>query len=164
MEKREKVGKLSVDLATKVTKEDYNHTVEEQRNEQLSQYDKNLYECFDTNKKKYPGIFYLVVITRSDKVLTNILRHQFFTRHSCPTPQFDQCVYQCHKDWSTPKIMWVIPCEQYAQELRDNKLTVPQELWGLLRYVLDYYDGVLLKVAMKLSHEIPEKGHLILES
>ena len=159
MEKRETVGKLSLDLLAKA---DDKHTVGEQMREQLSDYDKNLYECFDTNKSKYTNTFYIVVLTRGDRLLKNVIRHQFFARNSCPTPEHDQCVYQCHKDWLEPKFMWVIPCKEYSDHLYHNTTMVPLEESTLLRFTLDFYDGTLLKLVKKLNNETDETGQLIL--
>lgn len=159
MEKRETVGKLSIDLLAKA---DDKHTAGEQMSEQLSEYDKNLYECFDNNKHKYTGIFYIVVVTRGDRLLKNVIRHQFFSRNSCPTPEYDQAVYQCHKDWLEPRFMWVIPCMEYAEHLKNNVPLVPLEEAELLRFVLDFYDGTLLKLVKKLNNETDGIGQLIL--
>ena len=40
---------------------------------------------------------------------------------------------------------------------------VPAEEWQLLRFVLDFYDDTLLKVAKKLNNEKEDSGFLILE-
>lgn len=160
MEKKETVGKLSVDLLSKA---DDKHTVGEQMREQLSEYDANLYECFEIGKKRYQSPFYINVITRGDKLLKNVIRHQFLPRQSCPTPELDQCVYQCHKDWLEPKFIWVLPCKEYAEHMYTNKDMVPLEEFELLRYVLDYFDGTLLKLCKKLNNETENTGQLILE-
>jgi hypothetical protein len=156
--KPETVGKLSVDLLSQA---DNKHTVSEQMHEQLNDYDKELYDCFYTQKSRYTGIFYIVVLTRGDRLLTNVVRHMFFARHSCPTPDYDQCVYQCHKDWPEPKFMWVIPCKDYCEYLRDL-ITVPEEHASLYPYVRDFYDGTLLALCKKLNHETEDTGQLIL--
>jgi hypothetical protein len=103
------------------------------------------------------------VLTRGDKLLKNVIRHQFFARNSCPTPEYDQTVYQCHKDWQEPKFMWVLPCIGYCEQMRDNSTEVPEEEWALLRFVLDFYDGTLLKLAKTLNNEKEDSGFLVLE-
>jgi hypothetical protein len=160
MEKKEKVGKIAVDLLAKA---DDKHTVGEQMREQLSEYDQDLYVCFEINKKKYDSRFYIVVLTRSVPNLPNILRHQFFARRTCPTPGYDQCVYQCHKDWPEPKFVWVIPSKEYSEHMHNNRDMVPLEEYELLRFVLDYYDGTLLKLCKLLNNEKEDTGQLILE-
>lgn len=159
--KRKTVGQWSKEL---IEKSDDRHTVEDQMREQLENYDKELFLCFDENKKKYKNIFYLVVITRGDKILKNVIRHQFFTRNSCPTPEYDQTVYQCHKDWTEPKFMWVIPNKAYCEYLKENASRVPPQEYQLLRYVLDFYDDTLLELAKRLNNEKKDSGFLILEA
>lgn len=156
--KHDTVGKLSCDLLAKA---DDHHTVQEQMEEQLKEYDTELFNCFNTNKSKYTGIFYIVVLTRGDRLLHNVIRHMFFSRNSCPTPDYDQCVYQCHKDWLEPKFMWIIPCKDYCEYLRDL-ITVPEEHRSLYPFVRDFYDGTMLAACKKLNHETEETGQLIL--
>ena len=160
MKQKKTVGQWSKEL---IEKSDDKHSVEEQMREQLSDYDRELFRCFDEKKISYKGIFYIVVLTRGEKLLKNVIRHQFFARNSCPTPEYDQTVYQCHKDWTEPKFMWVIPCKGYCEYLQANSQRVPQEEWQLLRFVLDFYDDTLLKLAKKLNNEKEDSGFLILE-
>lgn len=157
--KKKTVGQWSKEL---LEKSDDKHTIEDQMREQLSDYDKELYLCFDNNKNKYKGIFYLVVLTRADKLLKNVLRHQYFTRISCPTPQYDQTVYQCHKDWTEPKFIWTLPNKEYAAYMLKYKEYIHPEEYRLLQYVSDHADGTLLKVVKRLNNEKDEKGFLIL--
>jgi len=161
VKQKKTVGQWSKEL---IEKSDDRHSVEEQMREQLSDYDKELYRCFDDNKQKYKTRFYIVVLTRGERALKNVIRHQFFARNSCPTPEYDQTVYQCHKDWAEPRFMWVIPCKGYCDFLIANSSRVPQEEWQLLRFVLDLEDGTLLKLAKKLNNEKEDSGFLILEA
>lgn len=159
-QKKKTVGQLAYDLLKKA---DDKHTIGEQTKEQLSEFDQELFKCFDTNKNRYTKVFYLVVLTRSDKHLTNVLRHTFFTRNSAPTPGYDQAVYQCHKDWPEPKFMWVIPNKDYCDYMINNKDLIHPNEYLLLQYVIDFYDGVLLKLVKKLNNETENTGQLILE-
>lgn len=144
-------------------RETSNVTVQDVRSTGLENYDRDLYKCFDTKKKDYQGIFYIVSTFRKDPVSGKV-NTLFWSRNSCPTPQFDQSVYQCHKDWSGPLFMWTLPSEEYALALRENAYACPPEQYQLLRFVLDYYNGTLLHVAKKLSNETEETGQLIIES
>lgn len=144
-------------------RETSNVTVNDLRNTGLEHYDRDLFKCFDTKKNDYQSIFYIVSTFRKDPV-TGKVNTLFWSRNSCPTPQFDQAVYQCNKDWSGPLFMWSLPSEDYAIALRDNAQMCPPEQYQLLRFVLDYYDGTLLHVAKKLSNETEETGQLIIES
>ena len=160
-QKKETVGKLAVELAQKA---DDKHSIGEQMQEQLSNYDTELFLCFERNKQKYKGIFYIVVITRGDKLLKNVIRHQFFARNSAPTPEYDQCVYQCHKEWPEPRFMWVMPCKDYSEYMFNNKESISPTEYQLLQFVIDFYDGTLLKLVKHLNHETEDTGQLILEN
>jgi len=97
-------------------------------------------------------LFYIVSTFKKDPA-TSKIHTKFWSRNSCPTPQFDQSVYQCNKDWDGPLYMWTLPTEDYAIAMRDHKELCPPEQYQLLRFVLDYFNGTLLNVAKKLSNE-----------
>lgn len=160
MEKKPTVGELSAKLLKNVS--DNKHTAYEQMREQLTDYEKSIYECYHANRNTYKDVFYIVVLTRGDKSMKNVLRNQFFARHTCPIPDYDQTVYRCNKLTYIPQFLWTVPCQDRCQMMYECASQVPPEEYCLLKYVMEFYDGTLLKLAMQLNNEEFETGQIII--
>jgi len=138
------VGSLAVSLQKNMSEN--THSAHEQMQEQLSEYDKNIEECVSRHKKMWPSSdFYVEVQTRKERLLKNVLRHQFFGKHACPTPQYDQIVYAYHHVDDRLEFLWVLPDKETYKYLKMNALSVPEEERELLQFVLEDADGTLLK-------------------
>ena len=149
--KKQTVGKLATDLAQKSA--DNTHTAHDQMEESLTDWDRNIFECIDRSKKEYSGDFYLVVITKKERLLTNVIRNYFMTRVSCPTPDYDQTVYKYNKKDEILDFLWVIPSKDACIMLKENAMLVMPEERQLLQFVLDFADGSLYEMAKKLNGE-----------
>lgn len=149
--KRETVGSIVAELNSKPQDE---ITVIDQTGENLSEYESNVWECVDRSKKDFPGNFYVVVLTKAEKALMRTLRHQFFARLSCPTPNYDQTVYYYNRQDYDLTLLWTIPSQEASHHLKLNALYVAPEEKELLNYVLSFSDGSLFKQCQKLNGEI----------
>jgi hypothetical protein len=147
---RETIGKISSDLIVKPLE---TTSAIEQMQEQLTDYDKNIMECVDRCKNDFPGDFYVVVITKRERLMQNVIRNYFYGRLSCPTPDWDQTVYKYSRMNDDLVFMWVIPSKQACEEITMNKHLIPPEEWRLLEYVLAFNDGTLLRLAKDLNGE-----------
>ena len=150
-EKKETVGKLARDLLLK--NDVPTHSPAEQMREQLSEFEKNVEICLDEHKKHFPGDFYIVVLTKKEKLMQNVIRNYFYGRRSCPTPDYDQCVYLYNKQHNRLELLWVIPDRKTAKYFRDYSHEVNPTQYELLSYVLKFADGSLFKLAKKLNGE-----------
>lgn len=147
---RDTVGKISSAL---LQKEAPTRDPIELEREMHKEYEKNIFECIDAGKKQYPHDFYVVVITKQERLMQNVFRNYFFSRSTCPTPEYDQTVYKYHRANDVIEFLWVIPDRETSFIFKDNALQiVPEERW-LLQCVLDFADGTLFKVAKKLNGE-----------
>jgi hypothetical protein len=149
--KRPNVGQISSELALK---DPGDHTVAEQGKEQLKGYLPNLVEATEVGKKERPSQdFYLVVLTKRERLMSNVFRHYFFTRASCPTPDYDQAVYYYSHLKDAVEFLWVVPDPKTAEFFRQHDLEIPPEDKCLLEYVFKFYDGSLDRLAKKLNNE-----------
>lgn len=155
-ESRNTVGTIATDL---LIKPEITNPIE-QMQEQLSDYDRSLAECIEKALLTYPSDFYLVVISKKERLLENVLRCYFFSRKSCPTPEWDQTVYKYHR-FSGPQFLWTVPskdtCELF---MRSAPYIVPEER-GLLEFVQQFSDGTLMKKAKELNGERPDSPLII---
>ncbi len=150
MEKKETVGKIAVDL---MAKPENQHTVIDQMQENLTDYDKNICICVQKYKKIFPEDFYIIVETKKERLLENVIRNFFFGRLSAPTPTWDQTVYKFHRNREWLEFLWVVPSKDTCEYLTINKNYVVESERGLLNFVLSYNDGTLLKIAKRLNGE-----------
>jgi hypothetical protein len=161
MKKKETVGKVASDLIIKAI--DNNHSAHEQMQESLTDYESNVFQCINDNKAKFPDRMFIVVLTKKEKLLQNVLRNYFFARSSCPTPDYDQTVYQYNYIRDDVEFLWTVPARDICHELRDNALSCPDDEKELLGYVLSFGDGTLFQLAKKLNGEAMHRGGLLLK-
>ena len=109
----------------------------ELQRELQKEYIDELAACVEANQDDYDGNFFVVVITKKEPTMKNVLRNYFFARQSCPTPDYDQAVYWYHEEAGTLEYLWCIPDRETAMILKDNALRVVPEERGLLQHVLN---------------------------
>lgn len=150
MDKNETVGKVAIELLGKA---DNKHTVIDQMQENLTDFDKNIWLCVEHAKKTYHNDFYVVVETKKERLLENVIRNYFFSRISAPTPIWDQTVYKYHRKKEFLEFLWVIPSKDTCEYLTFNQRDVVESERELLKFVLSYNDGTLLKIAKNMNGE-----------
>jgi len=148
---RDTIGKVATDLMPHQLQD--SHSAHEQMQENLTDYEKNIWQCVDSCKKDYTGDFYVVVVTKKERLLQNVIRNFFFGRQSCPSPEWDQTLYKYDRKLDVLDFMWVIPSKDTCGYLRENAINLPPEERMLLDFVLDFQDGTLLKRSKELNKE-----------
>lgn len=148
--KRETLGKIALDL---IAKDEPRHSVIDMQREMQKDYEKNFYECLDSGKKECDGDFFIVVLTKTERLLKNVIRNYFFFRKSCPTPTYDNAIYMYHRKEDRIEFLWVIPSKETCEAFRDDPLATPEEEKELLNYIYDFYEGTLDIKAKKLNGE-----------
>lgn len=151
--KRESVGSLSQQIAKKAP--DTRDPIELER-EMHKDYVDELFACVNQHKAGYHSDFFVVVLTKKERLMSNVIRNLFFARATCPTPEFDQVVYRYHKDHEALEFLWVIPSKDTCELFKQCCLEIAPEERELLKFVLDYYDGNLLRLAKQLNGERAE--------
>ena len=155
MEPPKTVGAYSLELSQK---DPGTHTALDQMREQLSEYEENVHECIKANINNFEGDFYIVVLTKKERLMQNVLRNYFFARQSCPTPDYDQTVYKYEREGDRIFPLWVIPNAAAVNFMDKNASIVPPDKYRLLGYVKRFVDGSLLKLAKKLNREKRESN------
>ena len=145
------VGSAAVELQKNASND--THSVIDQTEKQISEYYANLVQCVNENKSKFEGDFYLVVITKKERLLENVMRNYFFARVSCPTPDYDQAVYKYDHKGEQVTFIWVIPDKETCLMMINNTALIAPEEQQLLQFVIDYSNGELFRLAKKLNGE-----------
>ena len=173
---KQTVGKIASDLLLKTP--DSNDPIEIQRATE-AEYLQNLEWCVkhalkkidcssiaghDDCKKRvaFDGDFYVAALLKKEKLLQNVLRNYFVATKSCPTPTFDQTIYKYNAQKEAIEFLWVVPDQETALTLKENKQIVVPAEHGLLQFVLDYYDGNLHRICKKLNGETMNAGSLLI--
>jgi len=152
--KREKVGKLSVDLLLSKENEQANSIdIEEEAHVKNDKFLKGLHECKDRGMNQFPKDFYIVHLVQRPAVYKNVIREYFFPRESCPTPDYDQSVWRYIRHDDVLEYLWTIPQREICIEFKDHALEIPKEQQWLLKMILEFADGTLYKMARELNGE-----------
>jgi len=133
---------------------DLDHSAHEQGVKQLEDYEDNVIACTKEGMKHYDGDFYIVVLTKKEPILKNIIRNYFIHRSTCPTPNFEQTVYKYHRSCDEYEHLWVLPNKETYMMFLENPLEVDRSARQLLSYIIDDADGTLLRKCKKLNGEI----------
>jgi hypothetical protein len=149
---RDTVGKISWDLLSNASTLD--HSAEEQMREQLEEFESEVLQAVERGKAAFSDDFYVVVDTKKEPKMKNVIRNYFIIRNSCPSPQYDNIVYKYHRLSEQLEFLWVLPSKPVYNMLKDRALEIPSEQRELLQFVLDDSDGTLLKRCKKLNGEI----------
>lgn len=152
MEKRDTVGKISWDLLANASFLD--HSADEQMREQLDDYEDNVQEAIDRGKKEFQNDFYIVVETKKEPKMKNVIRNYFIIRSTCPTPQYDNTVYHYHRSTEQIEFLWVLPSRDTYNMIKNSVLEMPAECRQLVQFVLEDADGTLLRKCKKLNGEV----------
>lgn len=116
-------------------------------------YLENLQYSIDSGVKKYTDDFFIVVITKREKILHNTIRNYFTHRQSCPTPDYDQTVYKYNTADDDLELVWVIPSKDACIYFLNNIPYVPVEEYELLGYIQKFQSGELYIECKKLNGE-----------
>ena len=150
------IGKISSDLLKKTDPE---VPVIEQGREMTKGYMDNVLDTLAAGKRIYPGDFFVVVISKQEVLMKNVIRNYFLHRWSCPMPEYNQAVFMYNKKDDGLEFLWVLPNKNTCKNLAKNAALVPPDKWDLLQYVLRFRDHSL----MNLSKDINEKLKLRVE-
>lgn len=165
--KRKTVGQISTELAQKTP--DTLDPIEIQRATEKEYLD-NLVWCVNhaqktvdcsaipghdecKNRSSWQCDFYISALIKREPLLTNVLRNYFLPTLACPTPFYDQTVYKYNHEKGDVEFLWVVPDKETCEIFRENKDIIAREERGLLKFVLEYYDGTLFNLAKKLNGE-----------
>lgn len=152
------IGHKSLELSQKTP--DTRDPIELEQ-EMHKNYEDEVWKCVDVNKKKFEGDFFVVVITKKEKLMQNVLRNYFFARFSCPTPDYDQTLYRYDSKADELEFIWVLPARDVCRMfLAHQNEIVPQERW-LLEYVKRFKSGELMKKCKRLNKEAFSSPHLL---
>lgn len=156
------IGEESLDLSKKTSGEkieaiEVQREIQKGSNSQKSQ-DEELWDCIDRGRKdsSIEGDFYVIILVKQERHLTNVLRFYYFYRQSCPTPHHDQTVFKYIPKHDEIEFLWSVPdavsCSKLINALNDDTLHPDQERLAYMS--LAFIEGDLDLLCKKINKEI----------
>jgi len=141
--KKETVGKIALDL---IKQGDQKQGVIDTQREMLKKYVDNLIVAAREGEKAFgqEKAFYICVQTRRERLLTNVLRNQFYARRTRPAPAYDLALY-----WYDPKdeqlrFVWNVPDKETVEAMTSYPENVPDDQQQLLSFCQGFIRNTLI--------------------
>jgi hypothetical protein len=150
MDEFKTIGEAS--LAASLKAPETNSPIDLQRAMQ-KEYVDELMKCVEDYRKVHKGDFYVVVITKQERLMHNVLRNFFLARISCPSPDYDQTLFRYNAKDENVEYIWCIPDPVTCATYKANALQIHPSERQLLKHVLDFSSGELLRYAKKMNNE-----------
>jgi len=142
-ENRQTVGAASVEL---LSKPDYKQGVIDTQREMTKGYIAELIKCAMNGKVCY-GIekpFYVCVQTRRERLLTNVIRNQFYHRLTRPSPTYDLALYWFHPKEEKLAYVWCIPDKETVLDMQMSGFSSAEDEKQLAWFVKCFVAGTLV--------------------
>lgn len=110
------------------------------------------------NDSKLDGDFFVTIYTKREHNLNNVIRNYYFATKACPTPRFEQHLFKYYHQSGNLRYIWSVPDEENALMYKENKDRIEPEERQLLQFVLDFYDGTLLRLSKEFNGEAMHAG------
>lgn len=126
-------------------------------------YWKSVEECINNHRKIAifsDNDFFVVVLTKKERILKPLLRQYFVGTLACPAPNYDQTVYKYHKGHDAIEFIWTIPDRETCRYFLRNPNILTDEEKTLLPHVIAFKDGELWKRMKELNNEELENPQL----
>jgi hypothetical protein len=147
--KRKTVGKEAYD---RMCKGDDNQGVIDTEREVNKDYYAEINKAINCHKD-WTDPFYVVVLTKKERLMENVVRRYFIARKSLPTPQWDQTCWRFDPKSGDLRFIWCLPDENTAKWMAGNPTEIPTEQYQLLKFVLDMLDKKLYRRYLDMFHK-----------
>jgi len=148
--KKKTVGEEAVKLLNNV---DQKQGIVDTQREIDKDYFESLENCVSKAKlDDFPDEFFVVVISKKERVLENVIRRYFVARRTLPTPDYDQTVWR-HKSGKLDYI-WTVPDHNTCQEINISNPRIGEE--KLHRMAKLFIQGRLYHAACNNFNITPE--------
>lgn len=162
-ELRDMTGPTVGEIATSLDPQrKYNtHSIYEQTMANLHDFDKQVNICVVNGKKHFDGDFFIEVLIKKEKLITDAITNIFAARRTCPDPFHDQVVYKYVKDGDEIEFLWCIPDRTVCDYYKNILFIIPDEERDIYEHIVKYYDGTYAKRAFMENNK--DKLNLIIE-
>lgn len=159
--KKKTVGAIAADALQKAP--DTRDPIEIQRANEQGYID-NLIKCVEDHRSRFLGDFYVIVISKNERLLHNVIRCFFLARSTCPTPDYDQSVYLYRSEQQEIEHIWTIPDKETCLLYIENADSIVPTEYPLLECVLNFKNGFYYNLCKKLNNEQRDDIELVVNS
>jgi len=169
------VGSIASELMSKSDAKNLNPQDIQRAQEQ--EYANNLIWCIKHAKKEIPcnekcaesclkrsameGSFFITTALKKEEKLQNVIRHYHIPTKVCPTPTYDQTLYRYNDAKGELEFVWVIPDRETCLMFKENANKIVPEEQGLLKFVMDFYEGTLYRKMKEFNGEQMVRGGIL---
>ena len=93
--------------------------------------------------KDWKDPWFLVVISKKERLMENVIRRYFFGRKTLPTPEYDQTVWRYHPSSGNLEFVWCVPDKNTTLWLGHDPNAVDTSHNHLVSDVLDFLNNRL---------------------
>lgn len=102
----------------------------------------------------YEDEFFLVIESKREPLMQNVLRNYILHRISCPTPHCDQTAYHYDKKNDKLTCLWSIPHKEMMMQVKEYPLEWQMIAPEMTRCVFDFLDGTLFKKVFEYDSKL----------
>lgn len=141
-EVKETVGAASLRLLEKA--DDKQGVIDTQREMQKGYLD-NLIIAAKKGEEMYgkSKSFYVCVQNRRERTMPNVVRSQFYTRQTRPSPAYDLTLYWYNPSSETLRFVWCVPDQETVSKIIENEASLPNDHKQLLGFCKAFVNRTL---------------------
>lgn len=129
-------------------------TVGEMSREQSKSYMPRLYAFLQKGKKRYSDDFIIEVNRWHEVGDRKVTRYRYRQILALPTPRPCRAYYYYDASEDTLDLLWDLPPAKACEWAFNNKVIVGLQMPTVMKTILDYYDGTLVKRADEINKKI----------
>lgn len=144
---RPTVGALNHAAKTDLNQSDTWETTQEREKEIM----RNLLELVASNRQKVKGDFFVMLLSKKEKLLTQVIRDRLFALKACPTPNYGQTLWKYHHLDQRLEFIWTVPPKDVVMFLKRYPIEMSDMCGDLIRQVFNFIDGTLDRRTIELN-------------
>jgi hypothetical protein len=95
--------------------------------------------------------FYIMLLSRKEKLLANVVRDRLYCLRACPMPNYNQSLWKYHWKDDRLEFMWSVPPKEAVDFLKRYPLEMSDMCSDVIKCVFDFLDGTLARKTSELN-------------
>lgn len=145
---RETVGAMSIKAAQDQNQSDTWETTQQREKEILH----NLHDFVEKKKVEHRSDFFIMLLSRREKILTNVIRDRLYCLKACPTPNYNQSLWKYHYLDDRLEFLWSVPPKEAVDFLSRYPIEMNDMCADVIKCVFDFIDGTLARKTRELNN------------
>ncbi len=147
---RPTVGALNQQAVTNINQSDTWETTQEREKEIM----KNMAQFVATKKDEIKGDFFVMLLSKKEKFLEQVIRDRLFALRACPTPNYGQSIWKYHFADDRLEFIWTVPPKEVVMFLKRYPIEMNDMCGDLIKNIFDFIDGTLDKRTVELNRTV----------